>query len=95
MKLMTKIHVQASGLSYSEQNHIIEKIANQKAYQYRNIGFFDSEDIKQEVRVKCWSVLSKYDPKKYTTDLKVFLSVCAENRIRDIKRSVLYKHNKQ
>ena len=47
----------------------------------------------QEVRIKCWNALPKYDP---TTgvNLYVFLAVCAENRIRDIKRSVLYKHNK-
>jgi hypothetical protein len=81
-------------LLYVNHEHLIETIANQKSYQYRNVGFFDSEDLKQEVRIKCWSVLHKYNPIKFSADLYVFLSVCAENRIRDIRRSIVYKHDK-
>ncbi len=46
------------------------------------------------MRIKCWSALNKFDSSSFSTSLRVFLSVCAENRLRDIKRSVLYKHNK-
>lgn len=84
----------ASGLLFNDVSSLIEKVARQKACQYRNIGFFDYDDIMQEVRIKCWRVLHKYNPHKFTTDLSVFLSICAENRMRDIRRSIVYKHNR-
>lgn len=86
--------ISGSGLSYENCSAIIESIATIKANQHRNVSYYGPEDIKQEVRVKCWLSLPKYDPDRFGTDLKVFLSICAENRIRDIKRSTIYKHNK-
>lgn len=85
--------VGVSGLAYDEQEEIIERVARNKGYQYRNVGFYDVDDLMQEVRIKCWQAIEKYNP-ACGANLFVFLSVCAENRIRDIKRSVLYKHNK-
>lgn len=82
-----------SGISYTSEEDLIEKIAASKAYQHKRVGYYDAEDIKQEVRIKCWGVLNRYNPDS-GTNLYVFLSVCAENRIRDIKRSIMYKHNK-
>lgn len=90
---MTETPVVASGLTYTQQEDIIERVARNKAYQYRSVGYFDSDDLMQEVRIKCWNAMDKYDP-TCGVNLYVFLSVCAENRIRDIKRSILYKHNK-
>lgn len=83
----------ASGLSFKDQEELIEQVATAKAYQYKKIGFYDFDDIKQEVRIKCWSVVERYDP-TCGTNLSVFLSICADNRIKDIRRSVMYKHNK-
>ena len=83
----------ASGLSYLEQETLIERVATDKAYQYRKIGFYDFEDLKQEVRIKCWSAVEKYNP-SCGANLRVFLSICAENRLKDIRRSVIYKYNK-
>lgn len=83
-----------SGVTYEEVSDIIERIATQKAYKHRNIGFFGPDDIRQEVRIKCWMILPRYDPTRCGHDLKIFLGVCAENRLRDIRRSVMYKHNK-
>lgn len=90
---MTNTVVMASGLTYTQQEDIIERVARNKAFQYRNVGYYDIDDLMQEVRIKCWNAMEKYDP-SCGVNLYVFLSVCAENRIRDIKRSILYKHNK-
>ena len=83
----------ASGLSFQEQESLIERIAVSKSYQHRKIGYYDFDDLKQEVRIKCWSAVERYDP-NCGANIFVFLSVCAENRIRDIRRSVQYKNNK-
>lgn len=88
---MTNIPV--SGITFENQQETVEKVANAKAFQYRKIGYYDTEDLKQEIRIKCWSVINRYDPNS-GTNLFVFLSVCADNRLRDIRRSVIYKHNK-
>lgn len=96
MLWMTKFVIEAipaSGLTYCLQEGIIERVASIKANQYRRIGFYDLEDLKQEIRIKCWSVISRYDA-QCGANLYVFLSVCADNRLRDIKRGVMYKHNK-
>lgn len=82
-----------SGFKYDDVSDTIEEIANNKSKQYGKISYFDPEDIKQEVRIKCWSVLKHYDKKRAGANLKTFLTVCADNRLRDIKRSVLYKFN--
>lgn len=82
-----------SGISFNECEEIIEKIAINKAKQFNTIAYLDAEDIKQEVRIKCWSVLPGYD-KHRSANLQTFLTVCADNRLRDIKRSLLFKFNK-
>lgn len=87
-----KIIIRPSGITYTEAEETIERVANTKAKQHGNIAFFDPEDIRQEVRIKCWNVLKHYDPARTRANLYTFLSVCAENRLRDIKRSVMYKH---
>ncbi len=89
----TNAIITASGLTYEQQEGVIERVANTKAHQYRSIGFYDLDDLKQEVRIKCWSVIHRYNP-ECGTNLYVFLSVCADNKLRDIKRGVMYKHNK-
>lgn len=85
--------IASSGISYKSVEDTIEQIADAKAYQYRKVGYFDQDDIRQEIRIKCWTALPRFDP-ACGANLKVFLSVCGENRIRDIRRSVLYKHNR-
>lgn len=81
------------GIKYEDVECIIDEIANQKAYQYKKVSYFDKDDLMQETKIKCWNALNKYNP-NCGVELKVFLSVCAENRIRDIRRSIVYKHNK-
>ena len=87
------MHISASGFINSDIYNIIEKIADNKARQYKKIAYLDADDIKQEVRIKCVNALRKYEEKREDADLFVFLSVCADNKLRDIKRNILYKHN--
>lgn len=82
-----------SGLNYGDVKDLIEVIAENKAKQYGKISYLNRQDLKQEVRIKCWSVLSSYDSKRAGANLKTFLSVCSDNKIKDLKRSLLYKHN--
>lgn len=79
-------------MTYQAAEEVIEAIAESKARQFRRIAWLDADDIRQEVRLKCSLTLCKFDSAK--SDLHTFLSRCAENRLRDIKRGVLYKHNK-
>lgn len=72
---------------------LIEEIAIATANKYKKIAYYDIEDIRQEVRMKCIKSLKHYDPNRSNATLKTFLITCSHNRIRDIKRSVLYKHN--
>ncbi len=86
------MYILCSGIDYSSVSDVVEKIADNKARQYKNIAYLDKEDIKQEVRLKCYTALSKFNVKKNKNDLFIFLSVCADNRIRDLKRSIFYQH---
>jgi len=79
-------------LTYQAASEVIEAIAEAKVRQFRRIAWLDADDIRQEVRLKCSLTLGKFNPD--ISDLHTFLSRCAENRLRDIKRGVLYKHNK-
>lgn len=86
------MYILGSGVYYSDISSIVEKIADNKARQYKKIAYLGPEDIRQEVRLKCFTALSKFNIKKTKNDLFMFLSVCADNRIRDIKRSIFYQY---
>ena len=81
------------GINSEEAQEIIEQIAKSKAAKHRKIAHLGVEDIAQEVRLKLWLSLEKFDITR-KVKLRTFLTTVAENRIRDIKRSLLYKHNK-
>jgi len=86
-------NVLPSGFTYNDVEDIIERISDKKARKYGNVGFYDLDDLKQEARIKCWSILGRYNV-NHGTELEAYLGICIENRIRDIKRSIVYKHNK-
>lgn len=69
---------------------IVEYVANVKAAQHRKIGYFDDEDIRQEVRIKCWQLIENdvYDPERSPISIKNYFLLCAENRLIDIKRKL-------
>ncbi|MBU1067377.1 hypothetical protein KKE60_06290 [Patescibacteria group bacterium] len=76
-----------------EIRKLIEKIALTTSNKYRQIAYYDTEDLAQEVRIKCIQALKHYDPNRSDASLETFLVTCADNRIRDIRRFVLFKHN--
>ena len=78
---------------FEQHQGLIEKIGSIKSLQHKSISYYDGDDINQEVFIKCWQAVEKYDP-NCDTKLRVFLSVCAENRIIDIRRGLVYRHNK-
>ncbi len=86
-------NVLPSGINQSEAEEVIESIAHSKAARCKKIAYLGRADIRQEVRIKLWKSLELYDPAR-KVKLRTFLTVCADNRIRDIRRSLLYKHNK-
>ncbi len=86
------IHHLASGLTYSDIEPLVESIARSKARQYKHIAYYDVEDIKQEVRLKCFTTLQNYDPERAGSNIRIFFTICADNRLKDIKRNVIYKH---
>ena len=82
----------ASGITYDDFSAIVERVAELKARHHLNIGYLDEEDIKQEVRIKCWEIMNRVDNDIGQPDS--FFAVCAEHRLTDLKRSLIYKHQK-
>ncbi len=83
----------ASGILYSDVSDVIERIAENKARQYKSIAYLDQDDIKQEVRLKCFLAIKKFDKERAIKSKPFnFLSVCADNKIRDIKRTIFFKY---
>lgn len=76
---------------YAKAQETIETVADNKARQFSRVAWLESDDVKQEVRIKCYKILHTYEPKK--GDLQAYLAKCAEYRLRDIRRSLQYKHN--
>ena len=83
-----------SGITYNSIEEMIESIAEYKARQYKRVGFLESDDIKQEVRLKCFESLGKIDFGRNDSNVFGFLSRAADNRILDIRRKWVYKNNK-
>ncbi len=80
-------------LTEKEIKEIIESVATSKAAKHWKIVYLSMEDIAQEIRMKLWLSIDKFKPERGVR-LRTFFSVVAENRIRDIKRALVYKHNK-
>jgi len=92
MNLKTK-NTSASGLIFNNYVDLIGEISKIKANQHGTISYFGPDDIEQESMIKLWKAIPKYN-EKCGTKLRVFLSICAENRIIDIRRGLVYRHNK-
>jgi hypothetical protein len=86
--------VYPSGIKYKDIEQIIDTVARAKAHQYGSVSYLDQQDLIQEVKIKCWKVLNSYNPDRKNANLLTFLSVCADNRIKDLRRILVYKHNK-
>lgn len=76
---------------YAQAEQTIETIAENKARQFNRVAWLEPDDVKQEVRLKCYNILHTYNSSK--GELQAYLAKCAEYRLRDIRRSLQYKHN--
>lgn len=66
----------------------INYVANKLAPQFI-IGYYDLEDLKQEVRIFCLEGLHKYD--KSRGKLSTFLMMVAQSRLINFKRNRLFR----
>lgn len=91
MTLMT--NSVASGTNFHNTYDLISEISQIKGNQHGYVSYYSPEDIEQESMIKLWQVADRFNPSG-GAKLRVFLSICAENRIIDIKRGLVYRHNK-
>jgi len=87
------MQIAPSGLKYCDVEQVIENIASAKARQHSPISYLNEEDLKQEIRIKCIKVIKKYDPTRHNSNLISFLSISADNHLRDLRRSLVYNPN--
>ncbi len=90
--MKSNVVISASGYAYEDIEPVVEAIARNKARQYKKIAYYDPDDIKQEVRIKCFQTLRSFNPARSGANIRVFLAICADNKLKDIKRNIIYKH---
>lgn len=61
-----------------------EGLVRATAARYSNYLDDDVEDIAQELRVKVWYSLQRYDPARATQQLDQFVFSCVVNRVKDL-----------
>lgn len=71
-----------------EELQVIDNVAKMLG-QYFSFGYYDSEDIEQEVRIMCLEALPNFDKNK--ASLKTFLIVNAKNKLLNLQRDKLCK----
>ena len=69
--------------AYDDISSIIEELVAVKCRKYAT-GYISYEDIAQEVRIKCWKVMGRYDEK--FGKLKPWLNVVTENHLKNLIR---------
>ncbi len=67
-----------------EIRKIIERLVDQRKDRCAFVGT-SADDIAQEIRIKAWQVLKDFDELKGQS-LEAFLSVCINNKLRNLKR---------
>ena len=72
---------------YEKYKDIIEELADQ--YKDRKFGYFDQDDMKQEVRRICIHAIKSFDEDKASP--KTYLSHCVSNRIKNLKRDLYFR----
>ena len=80
MSLIPTYNSIPSGFTESEVDEVIEQVAHYKACQYTPVGYFEYDDLRQEVRIKCMQTLARFNRVPTKENLSRFLSVCADNK---------------
>jgi DNA-directed RNA polymerase specialized sigma24 family protein len=76
-------------LTYEQASDTIEEIIKIKAHLWQK-SYISRDDIAQELRLKCWYLLEKYDPARGKS-LKSFLNSCTQNFLRNLIRDSFSK----
>ena len=79
-------------LEYNDIHDIVEYLIKAKSAKIKTIGIYDSDDIAQEVRVKCFKIINKFSSSKGSA--VNFFGVCIDNSLTDlIRRHTLRRSN--
>jgi len=70
-------------LEYNDIHDIVEYLIKAKSAKIKTIGIYDSDDIAQEVRVKCFKIINKFSSSKGSA--VNFFGVCIDNSLTDLK----------
>jgi len=81
----------STGLEMADLLKRVKDKCSQK-FKHKIIGYFDEDDVQQEVILKVCQALEKYDPKK--AKLTTFLDTVIENKIKDCMKLITSEKNK-
>jgi hypothetical protein len=81
---------QESNAIYENYQDQIEKVINTLAYASPSFSYFDSEDIKAEIRIICLEAIKTFNPKKAT--IETFLNRCIKTRMQNFKRDNFFRY---
>jgi len=71
-------------LTYRDIAPLVEYIAAVKCSKFGEIGIYEYDDVAQEIRAKCYTILNRFDPTEGSAFN--FFGSCADNMLRDLKR---------
>lgn len=71
-------------LTYDDITEIVEYLASIKSRQFGEIGVYNLDDVAQEIRLKCASIIKKFVPGEYS--VFNFLGRCIDNYLKDLRR---------
>jgi hypothetical protein len=75
---------QTRKLTYLDISPIIEYVAAVKCAKFGGVGIYSPDDVAQEIRVKCYRILHKFNPAEGSAFN--FFGSCADNMLRDLRR---------
>lgn len=64
-----------------------EGLVAQTARMFASMVKMEEEDLKQELRVKVWWAMKRYDPARDRVGLKNYVYGCVANKVKDFKRN--------
>jgi DNA-directed RNA polymerase specialized sigma24 family protein len=80
--------VASSGIcNYDDIHDIVEALVRIKARRYA-VGYMTAEDIAQEIRLKCFLLLPKFNANRVTKTPMQFFNTCTDNDLRNKRRDL-------
>lgn len=75
----------SSKVTYQDIEDIVEYLVSKKSSMYR-FGYYESDDIAQEIRLICLEKLDKLDTSQPREKWKNFFGRCVDNSLKNLKR---------